>query len=105
MNSIDKRLSKLKSQLEGDTPLFKHRKDNPQFMYWFKAQEGKCAICQDALNQYKVKEQIYIDKRTNEVTGLLCRPCNLGLGHFRDDLVIVQKALDWMKKKKYHGEA
>lgn len=50
--------------------------------YWHLAieQQGKCAICGD-----KVKLVADHNHETNTARGLVCRLCNTGLGHFRDD--------------------
>jgi hypothetical protein len=33
---------------------------------------------------------------TNHIRGLLCNKCNLGLGFFRDDLNLLQNAIDYL---------
>lgn len=35
--------------------------------------------------------------KTNRFRGLLCKPCNNGLGHFQDDTEIMQKAIIYLK--------
>lgn len=35
---------------------------------------------------------------TNKVRGLLCFKCNLGLGKFKDDINLLQNAIDYLKK-------
>jgi hypothetical protein len=49
-------------------------------------QKHRCAICREALDR-----SFHIDHshESGVVRGLLCRQCNLGLGHFRDNP-------DWM---------
>ena len=34
---------------------------------------------------------------TGKIRGVLCRHCNLGLGHFRDDLNFLQKAIAYLQ--------
>ena len=36
------------------------------------------------------------DHQTGKVRGLLCPPCNKGLGHFKDNVEILQKAIDYL---------
>ncbi len=37
---------------------------------------------------------------TGKVRGLLCRACNIGLGHFNDDPVKLQQAINYIKESK-----
>lgn len=47
----------------------------------YRAQGGCCAICGDAFDVLCVDH----DHETGDVRGLLCWPCNFGIGHLRDD--------------------
>lgn len=53
---------------------------------------GKCQICQ------REAERLNIDHchRDGRVRGLLCRLCNTGLGHFRDDPLLLRKAATYL---------
>ena len=57
-------------------------------------QDNKCAICQDVLN----KPHVDHDHNTSKVRGLLCVKCNTALGKFNDDVNIIQRAIDYLKK-------
>lgn len=61
----------------------------------FMEQDGKCAICG------KVEENCKLaldhDHETNEARGLLCRHCNMGLGFFRDNSGLLDKAMEYLK--------
>ena len=37
---------------------------------------------------------------TGQVRGLLCTNCNFALGHFKDSVEVIQKAIDYLKQ---HG--
>lgn len=55
-------------------------------------QSGRCAICRDVVELLCVDH----DHRTGLIRGLLCRACNLGLGHFCDDPVKLRTAADYL---------
>ncbi len=54
------------------------------------AQGMRCAICQGP----PTRKHFSIDHchKTGKVRGLLCQPCNAGLGHFKDSLSVVRSA-------------
>jgi hypothetical protein len=56
-------------------------------------QNDSCAICGLAFG-----ERLHIDHchETGHVRALLCHNCNLGLGHFRDDPELMQKAIRYV---------
>jgi hypothetical protein len=54
--------------------------DEEAFDHYVERQEGRCPICEWPL----AKPVVDHDHRTGAVRGLLCGPCNRGLGHFRD---------------------
>jgi hypothetical protein len=60
-------------------------------------QGGKCAIC---LVDFKDFSSACVDHchTTGKVRGLLCNRCNHGLGHFRDNLSTLQRAIEYLKK-------
>lgn len=64
----------------------------------FTEQEGKCAICgyESAGIGHK---GLYVDHdhATGAIRKLLCIHCNLGLGHFKDDIAKLQKAIQYLK--------
>lgn len=55
---------------------------------------GACAICGATV------EILHIDHchRSGEVRGLLCPPCNLGLGNFGDDTARMLRAIAYLKR-------
>jgi hypothetical protein len=57
---------------------------NMEFQIMRNRQGASCAVCREPLGQGR--EQV-VDHchRTGAVRGILCRMCNWGLGHFRDD--------------------
>jgi hypothetical protein len=62
-------------------------------------QNYKCAICKN-YNYKKGKISVlHVDHchNTNIVRGLLCRSCNIALGHFKDQVNLLEKAIIYVK--------
>lgn len=57
-------------------------------------QRSRCAICRAELDAPVVDH----DHETGAVRGLLCRPCNSGIGQLRDDPELVRAALAYLEK-------
>ena len=57
-------------------------------------QKGKCPLC---LN---FEEVLHVDHchKSGKVRGLLCTRCNKGLGHHKDDVEILKKAIKYLRK-------
>lgn len=63
----------------------------------FRSQKCLCAIC--GTNTPGAKGwQTDHDHRTGTVRGILCRPCNQGLGHFRDNRITLRAAVEHLEK-------
>lgn len=60
-------------------------------------QNGVCKICD---KPEKEGRALAIDHchTTKKIRGLLCKECNLGLGKFKDEMTIVEKALNYLKE-------
>lgn len=58
------------------------------------AQKGLCKICQ----QSPKKKRLSVDHchQSNQIRGLLCEGCNLGLGHFKDNPEILARAIAYL---------
>jgi 5-methylcytosine-specific restriction endonuclease McrA len=54
---------------------------------------GNCALCGE-------DKDLTLDHchSSNKVRGVLCRNCNAGLGHFKDNILIMSKAIRYLKK-------
>jgi len=69
-----------------------------------KAQGGKCAICRlpETKVLYGRVVQLSADHchSRNVARALLCQRCNIGLGNFRDDPVLMRAAADYIEKYK-----
>lgn len=61
-------------------------------------QGGKCAICGAEIGDV-LGNRLYVDHDhdTGKVRGLLCADCNFGLGKFRNDVVLMRKAIAYLE--------
>lgn len=82
-----------------------------QYDALYAEQEGRCAICgcDDEMmtipngsrnRQARRFSHLYVDHdhRTGKVRGLLCQDCNLGLGAFKDNGIILRTAAAYLRK-------
>ena len=61
------------------------------------SQDGCCAICKSADSQHwSGRFQVDHDHDTNAVRGLLCSPCNGGLGMFKDSVDRLLAAMNYL---------
>lgn len=68
-----------------------------EYRVMLKAQDSRCAICRtDDPGRY---DRFVVDHchETGEIRGLLCHSCNLGLGKFKDDTVLLEAAVVYLK--------
>lgn len=64
-------------------------------------QGGGCAICGSADPRGRARSphfQIDHDHDTGNVRGLLCAPCNTGLGHFGDSIENLRSAIAYLQR-------
>lgn len=67
----------------------------------FNQQDGLCAICKlppDGSSRTGKILHIDHDHNTGKVRGLLCFPCNAGLGSMRDDPVLLRNGADYLDR-------
>lgn len=73
-----------------------------QYLKMLEDQKGGCAICQVPLKAHFGLESEYevakIDHchTTGKVRGLLCKRCNVSLGNFNDDPLVLSRAIDYL---------
>lgn len=72
--------------------------DLADFERLFAEQRGLCAICHT-----DAAEHVDHDHETGAVRGLLCFTCNVGLGNFKDDVVRILSAADYLEGYMYFG--
>ncbi len=74
----------------------------------FKDQDGKCSICgsEKPYPNPRIKNfAVDHDHETGKIRGLLCVSCNVGIGHFRHDPSLLQKAIDYLHREPPHCRA
>lgn len=69
-----------------------------QFDELIKSQDGKCLICEEVLKVGIGGCAVDHDHTTKRVRGLLCRLCNVGVGHFRDNPAMLRKAAEYLEE-------
>lgn len=69
----------------------------PQYMQLMAEQDGRCALC-----SLEWDRDLFVDHDhvTKQVRGLLCGPCNLILGHARDQAYILRAGIDYLRRAK-----
>ena len=65
-----------------------------EYAAMFKRQKGRCAICRK-----KFRYRLGVDHCPGRhiIRGLLCLPCNLGLGNFRDRPALLRRAAKYLE--------
>ena len=71
-----------------------------QYQEMLLIQDGKCKICDTVMT----KPHIDHDHASGRIRGLLCRGCNWGLGHFKDDTKYLQSAIKYLTVKHPPGQ-
>lgn len=101
----EKYLSSQRSYYHKDKESYKWRtiKNNyglskEDFFFLLEKQDNKCALCDKPFEGFRTRD-LHIDHchETNKVRGLLCMPCNVGLGMLGDNEEGLSKALSYIR--------
>jgi len=84
----------IKENLIKSRRLKKYNLEHSEFKNMYDKQNGLCVICGDEATAI---DHCHI---TQKVRGLLCHVCNRGLGMFKDDPSLLQKAYDYLIEHK-----
>jgi hypothetical protein len=74
--------------------LWRHNMTQQQHDAVLKNQNNRCAVCRKI---FKETPDIDHCHKTKKIRGLLCSSCNLGLGHFKDDVQFLLSAIKYLK--------
>lgn len=81
---------------------YKYNLNWDEFEELAKKSDYKCAICSKPLSlvAHETIETAYVDHDhyTGKVRGILCRVCNVGLGHLGDSVQHLQNAINYLKE-------
>ena len=69
-----------------------------EYNIMFEEQKGCCSICGD--HQSSMLKSLSVDHchETGRIRGLLCKNCNTSLGQFKDNIAILFKAIEYLRK-------
>jgi hypothetical protein len=88
--NADRNKSKMRERLYGV-------KDH-EFIEMWESQEGLCKICGNEMTISRIGYAIDHCHSTLNIRGLLCSPCNKGLGMFRDNPELLRQAAIYLEK-------
>jgi hypothetical protein len=77
------------------------------FLALLEVQEHRCALCGIQFDNARKSTKPHVDHNheTRLVRGLLCLGCNVGLGYFKDNIAVLQKAIEYLKKSESNNTA
>ena len=61
------------------------------------AEQGGCGVCGIPQPRGKKAWHVDHDHKTGKVRGVLCGHCNSGLGHFRDNIKALNRAIHYLE--------
>jgi len=84
---------------------YKYNLSSDELNSMYLSQDKKCKICGDKYEDISKHGGLYIDHchSTGKVRGLLCRSCNSLLGVAKDNVVILQNAINYLKSPKFEN--
>lgn len=68
-----------------------------QYKSILKFQNDKCAICGKTQKENRRLLSVDHDHKTDKIRGILCSRCNLGIGHFFDNVEYFENAVKYLK--------
>jgi len=88
--------SDLRKKMNGDLKK-KYDIDLEQLEQMFISQAGKCAIC---LDDFKTTKNMCVDHNhtTGQIRQLLCQKCNSAIGFFKENPLILARAIDYLNR-------
>ena len=72
--------------------------DVAEFQSLWDSQDGKCGICERTLMLTNRGCHVDHDHKSGQVRGLLCHGCNTSLGHFKDSVDNLLRAIAYLQR-------
>ena len=81
---------------------WKYKISGEEYNKVLEKQVGLCAICGSDSPRRNGSKNFAVDHNhtTMEVRGLLCHPCNVMIGLAKDDIEVLEKAIEYLKNSK-----
>lgn len=73
-----------------------------QYNQMFIEQGGRCKICNKHQSEFKRSLAVDHSHETNKIRGLLCHHCNGALGHFFEDISVMEKAILYLRESSFY---
>lgn len=105
------RSSRCKDCVSASFLRYKYNISLGDFFAMKESQKGLCKICKSILEISDESclrtKKVAVDHchATGQVRGLLCSMCNKGLGHFKDDVNVLQAAVEYLDEFRRHTQA
>lgn len=64
----------------------------------FQEQNGSCAICRIGAETLSRNLVVDHNHETGKVRGLLCDHCNQGIGKLKDNIIILERAIEYLNR-------
>ncbi len=68
-----------------------------EYLTMLEAQDGKCAICGTTDTGKRKAFAVDHCHNTGKIRGLLCSNCNTGIGNLRDDIELLERAIEYLR--------
>ena len=63
-------------------------------------QNKQCGICKKPASKFKRNLSVDHNHETGKIRGLLCNKCNRGIGNFNDDVEIMNRGAEYLRRGK-----
>lgn len=73
---------------------------NEDYNQILEKQNNCCPICGKHKDEFKEFMAVDHCHKTGQVRGILCRKCNLGIGHLNDDIFLLEKSINYLNSYK-----